>query len=184
MELASEAWADKIGAAESALGGRVDGITGAADFGGGLTTGVGLGRGSSLGFGFGFGSVFGLGLDSGFGSGLEGTRATGALTGNGGRSGSATSGAIASAAAGRASDADGVPDAPGAAAAADGAGPDRISVTVTGNGFGGVGGGSTTNASNKPATLRCASTDKPAIAVCWLKVGRMIAAALRVSWIR
>jgi hypothetical protein len=63
-------------------------------------------------------------------------------------------------------------------------GPAGSSVTVTGNGFGGAGGGGTANASNKPATLRCASADKPATAVCWLKVGRMIAAALRVSWIR
>ena len=75
-----------------------------------------------------------------------------------------------------------IPPEAAAAAAEDGADPAGISVTVTGNGYGGAGGGGgTANASNKPATLRCASADKPATAVCWLKVGRMTAAALRVS---
>ncbi len=170
-----------IGVAESACGNRVDGVACATGFSGGLTANMDFGRGSALGFGF--GSGFGLGLGSGFGSGLDGVNSMAALAGNGGGSGGATSdAAIVGADAGGVSVADGVPDAP-AAAAADGADPDGISVTVTGSGFGGAGGGGTTNASNKPATLRCASADKPATAVCWLKVGRMTVAALRVSWI-
>lgn len=172
-----------IGAAESAFGNRVGGVERATGFGGGLAAITGLGRGSALGFGF--GSVLGLGLSSGFASGLEGVNSMAALAGNGGGSGGAISdAAIVGADAGGVSVADGVSDAPAAVAAEDGADPDGISVTVTGNGFGGAGGGGTANASNKPATLRCASADKPATAVCWLKVGRMTAAALRVSWIR
>lgn len=138
-----------------------------------------------MGLGFGFDTVSGLGLGSGFASGLEGVNSMAALAGNSGGSGGATSDTtIVGADAGGVSAADGVPDAPAAAAAADGADPDKISVTVTGSGFGGAGGGGTANVSNKPATLRCASADKPATAVCWLKVGRMIVAALRVLWIR
>lgn len=134
--------------------------------------GFGRGSGRSATSGFGFGSGFGLGLGSGFGSGLEGVNSTAALTGNAG----ADTGGVSAA--------DGVPDAPGAAAAAAVGGPGGINITVTGNGFGGAGGGDTANASNKPAALRCASADKPAIAACWPKEGRMIVAALRVLWIR
>jgi hypothetical protein len=67
------------------------------------------------------------------------------------------------------SDADGVPEAPNAAAEALAevvAGPGGINITVTGSGFGGAGGGGTANASNKPAILRCTSADKPAVAAC------------------
>lgn len=146
-------------------------------FGSGLASNVGFGRGSTLGFGF--DSVFGLGLGSGFGSGLDGARATGALAGNGGGSGGATSDATGGAAAGGGSDTGAAPDAPGAAAeaAAEVVGPGSINITVTGNDFGGAGGGGAANASNKPATLRWASADKPVVAACCLNVGPMTATA-------
>ncbi len=139
--------------------------------------GLGSGRDSTGSLGFRLETVLGFG----FGFVLEDMGTSAVRTGNGG----ATSDAAAGADSGEIADAGGAPDAPGAAAGAlDDADPGGISVTITGSGFGGAAGGGNMDASNQPAALRCASADKPTIAICWPQVGRMTVTAFKGSWIQ
>jgi len=150
------------------------------DFTLGAGFGSGAGGDSTLGLGFGFDAGFSLG--SGLAGG--GTWATGSTASGGAGANSATAGV-----AGDETVAEAISGTSDVAATDPVAPPDWIaragnSITVTGNGFGGVEGSAMIKVNPNPATPRCASADNPAIASRCPRPGCMIASALWESQVR